>query len=147
MSSVRERPFDEELISGYLDGALTQQEAQRVRLYLEQSVEGKALFEEMKTLREATSSTEFLLPENNQWPELPQGHFSWLSRSLGWTLISLWLTIVTAYAPWKFFAHSADPFRIFLFLGLPGGLVLLFLSVLVERLRELKADRYRGVHR
>ncbi len=147
MTSVEERPFDEELISGYLDGALTQQEAQRVRLYLESSIEGKALFEEMRTLREVTTSTEFLVPADDEWPELPRGAVSWMGRSLGFTLISIWLAVVTAYALWKFLAQAADPFQIFLFLGLPGGVVLLFLSVLVERLRELKADRYRGVHR
>ena len=55
--------------------------------------------------------------------------------------------VITVYALWRFFADTGDPLEIFLVLGLPGGFVLLFLSVLIDRLRELKTDRYRGVQR
>ena len=46
-------PFPEELLSGYLDGALTQQEEQRVRLHLERSPEARAMLEDLAALRSA----------------------------------------------------------------------------------------------
>ena len=55
--------------------------------------------------------------------------------------------VVTGLAAWRFITQAGDPLEIFLALGLPGGLLLLFVSVLMDRLRDLKTDRYRGVHR
>ncbi len=141
------RPFDEELLSGYLDGALPQAASQRVRVHLEDCGDCKRLLAEMKTLREAARSTHFEVPAESEWPELPQGRMSWLSRSLGWTVLIAWALVVTAIALWRFLSNHDDPLEIFLTLGLPGGLVLLFVSVFLDRLRDLKTDRYRGVHR
>lgn len=141
------RPFDEEQLSGYLDGALPQASAQRVRIHLEDCPDCEQLHAEMKTLREAARSTHFEVPTETEWPELPQGGPSWLSRSLGWTVLISWALVVTVIALWRFLSNHDDPLEIFMTLGLPGGLVLLFVSVFLDRLRDLKTDRYRGVQR
>ncbi len=141
------RSFDEELLSGYLDRALPQVEARKIRIHLEDCETCRALYNELKTVREAARDTTFKEPDDGVWGELPKTRFGLFSRSLGWTLVVLWLVVVTAYALWHFFAETGDPLEIFLVLGLPGGFVLLFLSVLLDRLRELKTDRYRGVKR
>ncbi len=141
------QPFDEELLSGYLDGALNQAESQKVRLCLENDAEARALFEEMKTLRAATSSTRFKAPDDDAWPELPHTLPGKATRPLGWIVLTAWLLVVGSLALWRFLTASGSPLEIFLTLGLPGGLVLLFVSVLSDRLRELKSDRYRGVKR
>jgi len=141
------RSFDEELISGYLDGALPQVQAQRVRLHVEDCGSCRSLFEELRTLRETAISTRFTAPGDEDWPELPKTRPGRLSRSMGWVLMVAWVSAVCGLALWRFLAGTGDPLEIFLVLGLPGGLLLLFLSVLLDRLRELKTDRYRGVHR
>ncbi len=141
------RSFDEEMLSGYLDRALPQAETRKIRIHLEDCEGCRSLYNELKMLRDAARDTSFREPEENAWPELPKTRFGFLSRSFGWTLVVSWLIVVTAYALWHFFAETGDPLEIFLVLGLPGGVALLFLSVLVERVRELKNDRYRGVHR
>ena len=99
------------------------------------------------TSREAARSTTFKEPEESAWPELPQTPLSRFSRSLGWLLVCGWLVVVTALALWRFLSQAGDPLEVFIVLGLPGGFVLLFLSVLLDRLRDFKSDRYRGVHR
>lgn len=141
------RPFEEELFSGYLDGSLPQQHAQRVRLHLEDCTHCNALYEEMKALREATLSTTFRLPPDDDWPELPTTPGSRVSRSLGWILTLVWLVTVLVIALWRFLSKTGDPLEIFLVLGLPGGFALLFLSVALDRFRDLKTDRYRGIRR
>ena len=141
------RSFDEEQLSGYLDNALPQVQAQRVRLHLEVCHVCQALHKELKTLRETAMATRFNSPEEEEWPELPRTRASFVSRSLGWTMLVAWAILVTGIALYRFLSQTGDPLEVFLILGLPGGFVLLFLSVLLDRLRDLKMDRYRGVHR
>ena len=139
--------FDEELLSGFLDGTLSHREMQRVRLLIESNQEAKRVFREMQALRETALSTRFIAPDDEAWPELPATRMSRASRSIGWLLICSWLAVVTVLALWRFLSQTGDPLEIFLVLGLPGGFVLLFVSVLLDRLRHLPNDRYRNVHR
>lgn len=141
------RSFDEELLSGYLDHALNQAQSQKIRVHIEDCDACRSLYEELRTLRTAARDTVFKEPEEEAWPELPATPSSRLSRSLGWVLVVSWLVVVSAFALWRFFSQTGDPLEIFIVLGLPGGFVLLFLSVLIDRLRDLRTDRYRGVKR
>lgn len=147
MAQSQRSPIDEELLSGYLDGALPQADAQKVRISIEDDPELRALFEDLKAMREVAGSTHFVTPEDDAWPELPRNPASWFSRSLGWTLMLVWLAVVLVFELWVFLSNTGDPFEIFLVLGLPGAFVLLFVSVLIDRIRDLKTDRYRGIHR
>ncbi len=147
MTTTCERPFDEELLSGYLDGALPQATAQRVRLHLEDCGDCRRLHRELLTLREAAISTRFETPADDEWPELPRTRPSLLSRSLGWTVLVAWTVVIAVVALWRAVSQAGDPLEVFLVVGLPGGLFLLFLSVLLDRLRDMRTDRYRGVQR
>lgn len=141
------RPFDEALLSGYLDDALTQGDEQRVRLHLETCAACRAEVGEMRLLRESARATRFRVPLDTDWPELPKTAASRFGRSAGWVLVVAWLIVTAGIALWRAVADAGDPLEVFLVLGLPGGFVLLFASVLLDRLRELKTDRYRGVQR
>lgn len=147
MSNVCERSFDEVLLSGYLDDALTQAEAQRIRIHLEDCGVCRGLFDELAALRDAARTTTFQDPDDTAWPELPKTHVSRFSRSLGWLVVMSWLAVVSGLALWRFLSQAGDPLEVFLVLGLPGGFVMLFASVLLDRLRELRTDRYKGVFR
>ncbi len=141
------RSFGEEQLSGYLDGALPQSQAQHVRLHVEDCSACQRLLGELATLRETAMSTRFKTPGEEEWPELPTTKPSFFARSLGWVMLVAWFVVVTGLALWRFVSDTGDPLEIFVVLGLPGALVLLFLSALLDRLRDLKTDRYRGVHR
>ena len=148
MSDTCERTFDEAMLSGYLDHALPQSKAQRIRIHLEDCSVCHALYEELAALRDAARSTTFQEPDDSEWPELPQTGASHVTRSLGWLMVLAWLIVVSAMSLYRFLSQTGDPMEIFIVLGLPGGFVLLFMSVLLDRLRELKDDRYHhGVHR
>ena len=147
MAPTCKRPFDEELLSGYIDQALPHHQAQRVRIHLEDCTSCRELYEQLSSMRNVALGTEFLVPADEEWPELPKTGFGRLSRSLGWLLLTSWTLVITAYALWQFLSQTGDPLEIFLVLGLPGAFLLLFLSVLADRLKDLKTDRYRGVHR
>ena len=141
------RTFDEALLTGHLDGALTQADDQRVRLHVEQCADCRRLIDEMRETREATMTTRFELPADDQWDEAPRGLASRLSFGLGWILLLIWavglLGLVVGHL-WS----DAMPLteKLLLFGGLSGG-ALLFLSVLIDRLRTMRKDPYRRVEK
>lgn len=143
----RNESFDEALLSGYLDGELTQAEEQRVRIHLEDHPDARRLLEEMRTMRDATRGTRFETPEDLQWDERPRGPLSRWFRSFGWFFVVIWLVGVGAYGVWQFATSPEDLVSKLLVVGSVGGFVLLFLSILLDRLRDLKTDRYRRVRK
>jgi len=141
------RTFDEALLTGYLDGVLTQADDQRVRLHLEECTGCRGLIDEMRETREATMTTRFELPSDDQWNEAPRGLASRLTFGLGWILLLLWtvgmLGLVVGHI-WSDGMPLTE--KLLLFGGLSGG-ALLFLSVLIDRLKTMRKDRYRRVEK
>jgi anti-sigma factor RsiW len=145
VTEARAATFDETLLSGYLDGELTQGEAQRVTVQLENDPEARRLLEEMRRLRQATMTTAFRVPADDQWDERPRGGLALLSRGLGWLLLAVWLVATAGYGLWQLAVSPQSPWVKLGVFGALTGLALLFLSVLVDRLRTAPGDRYRRV--
>ena len=87
MSEACNRPFDEALLTGYLDQALTQESEQRVRLHLEDCAECRSLVDDLAAMREVTMTTQFQVPTDDQWSEAPRGPLSGLAFGLGWLIL------------------------------------------------------------
>jgi hypothetical protein len=139
--------FDEALLSGYLDGELTQGEAQRVRLHLEDCTTCRETAEEMTTLKKATMGSRFQVPLDTQWDETPRGGSSRLLRNAGLAVGLVWITAMTMWLIWEL-ANDPEGLVGLLLVGgflLSAGLILA--SVLIDRRRELKTDRYRRVQK
>lgn len=139
--------FDQSLISGHLDGELTQAAEQRVRLHLEECSHCRALFDELQTMREAAMSTRFVEPSDDQWDERPHGFSSRLSRTLGWLLTAVWLVVVAGFGLWHLWQSPEGLFEKLLVFGGLTAFGLLFLSVLIDRISSARTDRYRGVEK
>ena len=141
------RAFDESLISGHLDGELTQATAQKVRLHLEDCAPCRALLEDLRSMRAATLSTEFEAPGDDQWDERPRGGLSLLARGTGWTLAGVWLAAVSVFGLWHLWQSTADVLERLLVFGGIGAVVLLFASVLLDRIAAARTDPYREVQK
>lgn len=139
------RTFDEAELTGYLDGVLTQSRRQRVRLHLEECDRCRRLVDEMRETREATMTTMFETPADDQWSELPRGLASRLSRGLGWLLLVIWLVGMTGLVVGHLWSDEMPLGEKLLIFGGITGIVLLFVSVLLDRLRILRTDPYRRV--
>jgi predicted anti-sigma-YlaC factor YlaD len=139
--------FDETLISGYLDGELTQADDQRVRLHIRRCDHCRELFEEMMTLREAAMTTRFEVPDDDQWNESPRGGLSWATRSLGWLMAVVWVVVVTGFGLWQAWNDTQSLLERVLVFGGLSAFTLLLVSVIVDRVATWKFDRYRGVKR
>jgi anti-sigma factor RsiW len=145
--TTRAAPFPEELLSGYLDGALTQQEEQQVRLHLQRSTEARALLAELEELRQASRGTRFAPVEDLQWDERPRSALSAATRWLGFAMVALWGVAAVSLAVWQPAPERIAGWeRPFVVLGIVGVLCLFF-SVLWDRLRDLPGDRYRRVRK
>ncbi len=139
--------FDETMISGHLDGELTQAAEQKVRIHLEDCEHCRTMLGELRTLREATMSTEFHKPDDSQWDERSQTGMSLVARGTGWIIAIIWAVFFAAYALWQFWQGSANLVERLLVFGGLSALVLLFTSVLLDRFRASRTDPYREVEK
>ena len=139
--------FDQTLLSGYLDLALTQGAEQRVRIHLEDCAPCRALYEELRAQREVTMTTRFTEPSDSQWDERPRSVAAGLTRGLGWLLIVVWLVAVSAFGAWQWWQAPQTLFVRLLVFGLVSGFGLLLVSVILDRVRAARSDRYSEVQR
>jgi anti-sigma factor RsiW len=141
------RTFDEALLSGYVDGELTQGDEQRVRVHVEDCAKCRTQVEEMQQVREVTMSSRFKVPADDQWSEAPRGATSRLAFGLGWTFVIVWASIVGGYALWEFWTSDGSFAGKLLAFAPMSAAVLLFLSVLIDRLKAMRTDPYRRVQK
>ncbi len=144
--SENRHEFDDALLSGYLDGELTQGDAQRVRLHLEGCADCRNMTTEMRTIREATMTTEFRVPEDTQWDETPRGPLSRVLDSFGWLIAGLWVAGIVGYVGWQAATDSVSlQIEGVLGFGLLLAFALVILSTFVDRMKTRKNDPYRKV--
>lgn len=147
MTTLCPNGFDQTLLSGHLDRELTQADDQRTRLHVEDCPDCRRQLADIANVREATMNTQFAPPKDDSWNEDPKGALSTTSRGLGWLFLILWLVGVAGIALWGLLTTPGDLLvKILVLSGLLGG-ALLFLSVLIDRLRTMKTDRYRRVQK
>ena len=136
------------MLSAYLDGELTQADNQRVRLYLEDNEEARLAFEELRQVQQLTSEIRFPGPSEEFMESLENRMSVRAPLRFGWTLILAGLAALLIYAAVLVIRNPHWPTWPEVFLGaVVVGLVLLFLSVLRQRLLERPHDRYRNVRK
>lgn len=140
------RTFDEALLSGYVDRALVQRDGQRVRLHLERCARCRAVVADLRAVREATMTSRFETPRDDEWPETPRTASGRLLVGLGWPVVAAWAVLLGGYALWGAWRETDHLVERLLLLGGVTGFGLLFAGVLLDRLKAAKTDRYRGVH-
>lgn len=147
MTDACPRGFDTTLLSGLLDRELTQADRQRVRLHIEDCPHCRRHFHELERLREIAMNTHFEVPDDRQWDERPSGGLSALSRSAGWLMITLWAVALTSFGLYQAWIGAENLWvRLAVFGGL-AGFALVFLSILVDRIRKAASDPYAGVEK
>ena len=141
------RTFDEALLSGYLDRALVQGDAQRVRLHLEDCARCRAEVEDLRAMREVTMSSTFETPRDDEWSETPRTESGRLLVGLGWPLVTAWGVLLAGYVLWGTWQETENLVERLLLLGGVTGFAMLFVGGLLDRLKAAKTDRYTEVHK
>ena len=135
-----------ELLSGYLDGELTQQEAQKIMLLLDTDSEYKDLHDEMLSMRQEIQSLSLQESELEHLDKLFKEPVAQTSKIFGFALIAIASVILVAFVMYSVFINAAIGLLIKISIGLLGlgGLFLLF-SVLRQRMIVSKNDKYNRV--
>jgi predicted anti-sigma-YlaC factor YlaD len=133
-------------LSGYLDGELAQGDRQQVEVHLESCSKCHEAFEEMARLRDAVGRLPFDSMSQDEWSKIMSDVTVRTSRGVGWFLYVAGLMGLCGYAAYEFAVDDAVPALIKSGIGaLILGIVLLFVSVLRERLMARKTDKYEDV--
>jgi predicted anti-sigma-YlaC factor YlaD len=135
-----------EMLSGYIDGELTQGDRQRVELHMDSCGKCRAAHDELLRLRRNIGKMKFEELASTEWSQIMNDLTVRSSRGLGWLLFVIGLLIVVAYASYEFVVD--DTVSALVKTGIAGivfGLLLLFVSVARQRLVARKTDKYRDV--
>ena len=136
------------MLSAYLDGELTQADRQRVRLFLENSEEGRRELEEMASIKNLTEQLQFQQPPDEMLDKIEQQLSVQAPRRFGWSIVVIALCSWVVYAAVLAVKDMRWPtWPELLGGGVIAGLLIVFLSVLRQRLLERPHDRYRKVRR
>ncbi len=138
----------EVLLSGYLDGELTQQERQKVGVYLERDERYREILAELERVKTETEHLHYEEPSSGDWKTMEKSLVQDVSRGLGWIILSIWAVALTSYGLWELAAAPDEPLtgKLLVF-GFFLGVALLFCSVLTQRMRESRTDKYKGVYK
>ena len=135
-----------DLLSGYLDGELTQQEAQKVMLLLDSDSEYKNLHDEMLTMRQEIQSLSLQENELEHLDKLFKEPVVQTSRIFGFALIAIASVILVGFIMYSVFINAAISLLVKVSIGLLGlGSLFLLFSVLRQRMIVSKNDKYNRV--
>jgi predicted anti-sigma-YlaC factor YlaD len=135
-----------ELLSGYVDGELTQQERQRVTLHCERCDECRQNLAELQALRERIGKARLSEVGEDKWRETMNDSTVQTSRGIGWLLFIAGVLAIAGVGLYGFIVEDSMPVWAKLIMtAIYGGLAVLLFSVLRQRLIERKTDKYKDV--
>ena len=136
-----------ELLSGFIDGELTQQDRQQVRVHCERCAQCSADLEALRTLRERVGESRLSDVGQDVWRETMDDTTVKASRGLGWLLLIGGALLAAGVGVYEIVSSSSSMTLVekLIVSGIYGGLLLIFLSVLRQRLIERKTDKYKDV--
>lgn len=135
-----------ELMSGYIDGELTQQERQRIEVHCDSCSECSSTLAELIELRETVGNSRLSVTGEDKWREIMDDTTVKVSRGIGWLLVIGSALIVGGMGLFAFVTNLSIGLGAKILIALVyGGPVALFISVLRQRLIERKSDKYKDV--
>lgn len=137
------------MLSGYLDDELDEEERSQLENHLATCSQCKTELESMTELLAVSGDIDIDMPSDEVWDEFLEKVYNRLERRTGWMLfvigvvalglVGLYYLVTTDWA--------SPGVKMTVEIGL-AGLLLLFVSVLRQRLFLRKSDRYsRDIHR
>ena len=135
------------MITGYLDGELSSDQAQRLQSHLSTCQDCTRELANLRDLKENLAMIKFKEPTDAELERYWKSIYNRLERGLAWILFSAGAIIVLCYGGFKLIEQVIkDPNIALLFkIGLTAlvfGAVILFVSLLRERLTVRKVDKY-----
>ena len=141
-----------EMLMGYLDGELSDGESREIEKHLKDCTACSEELGQFRKLKEITDDISLNEPEDRVFEQYWSGIYNRIERRLGWILLSVSGTILVIYLGFMAIEAIVEDKTIDIVLkaGLLmfyASLVILFFSVLREKLHFRKKDRYKDVRR
>lgn len=135
------------LLAGYVDGELPAKDRAKVEEHVRTCESCAHELEDLRSLSEELGAMEFAEPTDAQLARYWRGVYNRLERKLGWTLFTVGAVVLLCYGGFQLVEETVtDPqCAIALKVGvvaIVAGAVVLFVSILRERLAIRKHDRY-----
>ena len=139
-----------ELLAGYVDGELTDEQRQAVEEELAKNPALRAELEEFRSLKEVTGMVRYADLPDEVWENYWHSLYRKLERGIGWILLSIGTIVLLGYGLCQvFIGLYLDPeVPVWIKIGvtgIAGGLVFLLVSYARERLFAYRRDRYKEV--
>lgn len=135
------------LLSGYVDGELAAEERRRLEEHLATCEACRRELEGLKSLKEDLAMLKFKEPSDAELERYWAGVYNRLERGIGWILLSVGAILLLSYGAFQFIEGLIRDPAVALVVkigtcALVFGVVVLFVSLLRERLSVCKVDRY-----
>lgn len=135
-----------ELLSGLIDGELTQQQRQRVELHCEACASCRQELARLRELRRQTGAARLSDVSEDTWRESMKDKTVRSTRGIGWLLLLAGVVALGGVVVYEFVTDPGIATYMKVIIGaIYGGLALLFVSVLRQRLIERRTDKYKDV--
>jgi len=134
-------------LSGYLDNELTQADQQMVEIHVRSCPTCNKILDETRQVRNAISKSQ-VAPEleDQEWDKIMQDLPAKTTAGIGWLFFIAGAISLSGLGLWEYFGDDSIPIWFRLSAAALGfGLLLLFSSVLRQRLIALPHDKYKDV--
>ena len=135
------------MITGYLDGELSQQQRERIKNHLLACESCRRELAELTELKEKLDMIKFKEPSDAELERYWSSIYNRLERGLGWILFSVGAIILFCYGAFRLLESVITNRSVALGLkigivAMAFGVVILFVSLFRERLAVRKTDKY-----
>ena len=134
------------MLSGFVDGELTQQQRQLVALHCEACAQCREELDHLRELRARVRNANLSEVGEDKWRETMDDSAVKVTRGIGWLIFIAGLLVISGVGVFTFLFKDDAPLWVKLVMvGIYGGLALLFVSVLRQRVIESRTDKYKDV--
>lgn len=134
------------LLSGFVDGELTQQQRQFVSLHCNNCETCREELARLQEVRERVGNATLSEVGEDKWRETMDDSTVQITRGIGWLIFIIGMLAIAGAGLMAFiFTNDMSIGMKLIFVGIYGGLALLLISVLRQRLIERKTDKYKDV--
>ena len=136
----------QELISGYIDHELNQQDRQRVRVHIESCDQCRAVYDDLLAIKQEMGNLQYPECEEAQLDKIMKEPVANGMAIVGWIILIIGFV---GFMVWQLFTFYTEPsvplwVKAGVFL-IEAGVLLLLGSVLRQRIIALKTDKYKNV--
>ena len=136
----------DELLSGHIDGELTQGARQRVDVHVDGCARCAARLDELKAVRASVGALPIGELDQETWRKMMNDATARTTRGIGWLLLIGGGIAVLGFAIYEFLLAETDaPLLKWGLIAFYVGLGVLLLAVIRQRMLARKTDRYKDV--